>query len=403
MKMIHYISPKYQYPSNDFSQFSSFLSKYCISGKTPFFISDWNSDKSIHSPTGLARLAFEASINTIDGYYSSGDNYCQDIVLDALRKATDQDFYRQQITIGNNATSLISFCIQNLLSMGITNYITIAPIYFSAVDAIHLGHGTISIMQPELPSLSIDFNKFEETIKKLSIQAVIITDPYFGFGKEICLNQFEQIVQICRNYCCTVICDFARYGLKWQDENNQLVFNEKINIFRNTDSFAFIFSPCKQLFANGIKSAIMITSENLNKPIADYSDSVLGSVSSAQLAFLSYILDPQNQNEITSIIKRNMTNIQSNYDKIQSSILGTNIISYLPDMGNYMVLGIPKIADDYETFQYILNRCNVSTLPLSLYHFFDRSRYFFRVNLSLNSISLLNSILAIETFTEYTQ
>lgn len=369
----------------------------------PFFISDWNSDKSIYSPIELARMAFETSIANIDNYYSSGNNYCQDIIAEILRKVTNQDYQSQQITIGNNATSLISFCIQNLLSIGILNYLAIAPIYFSAVDAVQIGRGSITIIQPKLPDLSIDLNQFEITIRKLGIQAVIITDPYFGFGKAICTNQFKQIVQICRAYKCTVICDFARYGLNWKDENDLIVFNEKISIFHDSDRFALVFSPCKQLFANGIKSAIMVTSRNYNKFIMDYSDSVLGSVSAAQLAFLSAILDSKNQSKIISDIKKNLTHIHSNYEKIQSCTLGTEIISYQPNMGNYMVLGIPKIADDYHTFQHILNRCNISTLPLSLYHFFDCSRYFFRVNLSLESMRLLSSILAIDNLTGCTQ
>lgn len=402
--MIHYISPKYDVQDYDFSLYTSYLSKYCrCTGKTPFFISDWNSDKSVLTPTVLARIAFDSSIDNIDNYYSSGDNYCQDLLVDMLRKDFNLNYQRNQITIGNNATSIISFCIQNLLSMGISNYLAIAPVYFSAVDAIQLGHGSISIIQPKLPDLSLDLNKFEETIRKLSIQAVIITDPYFGFGKEICMNQFEQILQICNDCYCTVICDFARYGLHWSNEKNHLIFNEKINLFQNFDRYALIYSPCKQLFANGIKSAIMLTSDNVTESITDYSDSVLGSVSTAQLAFLSSILDSQNQSEITSIIKRNIAHIQANCDKIRSCILGSGVVSFLPDMGNYMVLGLPKTVGDYETFQYILNCCNISTLPLSLYNFFDRTHYFFRVNLSLDPVHLLSSILALEEITGYTQ
>lgn len=355
------------------------------------------------SPTVLAQLAFESSIDNIDNYYSCGDNYCQDIIVDVLSKKYNQYFHRQQITIGNNATSLISFFVQNLLAMGISNYLAIAPIYFSAVDAIHLGHGSITIMQPELPNLSIDLFQLEETIRKNNIQAVIVTDPFFAFGKDVDMNQFEQIVQICRNCCCTIICDFARYGLEWESENEHSLFNEKIRIFDDTDRFALIYSPCKQLFANGIKTAIMVTSRNFTRTISDYSDSVLGSISAAQLAFLNFILAPQNQSDISSSIKRNLTHIKANYNKIQSFILGSNIISYPPDMGNYMVLGIPKTENDYEMFQNILKHCNISTLPLSLYHFYNGERYFFRTNLSLAPTHLLNSVLAIEEFIECTQ
>lgn len=379
------------------------MGEYCRTGRTPFFISDWNSDKSILSPTALARLAFESSIDNIDNYYSCGDNYCQDIIVNVLSKNFNQYFDRQQITIGNNATSLISYFIQSLLAMGISNYLAIAPVYFSAVDAIHLGYGSITIMQPELPDLSIDLFQLEETIRKKSIQAVIITDPYFGFGKDVGMNQFKQIVQICRNCCCTIICDFARYGLEWKNENNHPFFNEKIRIFDDTDRFALIYSPCKQLFANGIKSAIMVTSKNFIRTITDYSDSVLGSISAAQLAFLNFMLAPKNQSDISSSIKRNLTHIKANYNKIQSCILGSHIISYPPDMGNYMVLGIPKTENDYEMFQKILKHCNISTLPLSLYHFYNRERYFFRANLSLAPTRLLNSVLAIDEFIECTQ
>lgn len=355
------------------------------------------------SPTALAQLAFESSIDNIDNYYSCGDNYCQDIIVDVLGEKYKQHFYRQQITIGNNATSLISFFVQNLLAMGISNYLAIAPIYFSAVDAIHLGHGSITIMQPDLPNLSIDLFQLEEAIRKNSIQAVIVTDPFFAFGKDIGMSQFEQIVQICRNYCCTIICDFARYGLEWRSENKDFIFNEKIKIFDDTDRFALIYSPCKQLFANGIKTAIMITSKNFTRTISDYSDSVLGSISAAQLAFLNFILATQNQSDISSSIKKNLTHIKANYNKIQSCIVGSHIISCPPDMGNYMVLGIPKNKNDYEMFQNLLKRCNISTLPLSLYHFYNRERYFFRTNLSLAPTRLLNSVLAIEEFIECTQ
>ena len=50
-------------------------------------------------------------------------------------------------TAYNNATSLISFCIQNLLSIGILNYLAIAPIYFSAVDKIGGRHSLFALGQ----------------------------------------------------------------------------------------------------------------------------------------------------------------------------------------------------------------------------------------------------------------
>lgn len=355
------------------------------------------------SPTALAHLAFESSINDIDNYYSCSNNYCQDVILNVLRKQYNQTFYRQQITIGNNATSLISFFVQTLLGMGITNYLAIAPVYFSAVDAIHLGHGSITIVQPQLPNLSIDLAQFEDLIRKNKIQAVIITDPYFGFGKDVEIKQFKHIIQICRKYCCTIICDFARYGLEWKNEDKQLPFNDKLRLFHDMDRFALIFSPCKQLFANGIKTAIMITSRNFSGTIAEYSDSVLGSISSVQLAFLNFILAPQTQSELETNIKRNLLHIQANYSKIQSCILGSQVVSFLPDMGNYMVIGMPKSGNDFEIFQGVLKNCNTSTLPLSLYHFFSKELYLFRTNLSLKPTNLLNSILAIEDFIECTQ
>lgn len=401
--MFHYSSPSYDHINDDFVQYADYLKLYCSSEKLPFFISDWNSDKAVLRLNSLARISYDYSLPHIDTYYSAGDNFCQEKIIHILNKNYNISMQKNQITIGNNATSLISFCVINLISKGISNFLAITPVYFSAIDAIQIGHGKIAFIQPILPNLTIDINAFEDKIKYLNIQAVIITDPYFGFGKEINQNIFEQLVMICSNYGCTIICDFARYGLNWTNDKESLIFNEKIHLLQYSDNYVAIYSPCKKMFANGIKTAIMITSENIGKLWENYTDSMLGSISSAQLAFLDSLLDNHNQKEIVSHLKKNIVYFQANYDKISSCIIDSNIISFQPNMGNYMVLGLPKIKSDYITFQNILFHCNINTLPLSLYHFFDESRYFFRVNLSLESIKLLNAVSSLETFIKSVQ
>ncbi|MBO5478424.1 MAG: hypothetical protein J6J36_02220 [Clostridia bacterium] len=396
--MLHDISPSYDYINDDYVQYADYLKLYCTSQRHPFFISDWNSDKTVLHLNSLTKYAYNNALSHIDTYYSAGDNFCQEKIVDILFEKYNIHIQKNQITIGNNATSLICFCVTNLISQGISNFLAVTPVYFSAIDAIQVGHGRIAFIQPSLPNLSIDLDAFEHKIKHLNIQAVIITDPYFGFGKKIRKDIFNQLVAICSNYDCTIICDFARYGLDWTADEEHLIFNEELLLLQHARKYAAIYSPCKSLYANGIKTAIMITSQNIGNVTDNFTDSMLGSISAAQISFLDLLLDNQNQEQIVSCIKENVTKAQANYDKINSYILGTKIISYQPDMGNYMVLGIPKKENDYKMFQNILSHCNINTLPLSLYHFYDNSMYFFRVNLSLESVKLINSVMALEKF-----
>lgn len=392
MSIVHYFSPTYNEEEFDFSHYESYLKNNYLGKDIPFFISDWNSGQSVNHLKVIANHALESSITHIDHYFSCHENECREKIAGHLHKEHKIKININQITIGNNATSLINFCIQNLIFRGVQRYLAIAPIYFSAIDAISLGNGEVTIFQPSFPNLTFNIDELDKIIQKNNIQAIIITDPYFGFGKKIEICDFNQIITICRKNRCIMICDFARYGLDLNCETEPLLFNEKLDFFEETDRFAVIYSPCKKYFANGIKTAIMITSYDMCATVSDYADSVLGSISSSQIAFLNSILDESNFETLQANLQTNKRQIVANYERVVSYNLDSNIFTSKPDMGNYMVLGLEKKENDFNMFKLIARKHNIISLPLSLYHFFAQSKYLFRVNLLSNTAKLLDAV-----------
>ena len=398
MGFIHYSTPDADCVSTDYTLYEKYIqNKY--RNFSPFFISDWNSSALADSPKGIISEAMNQAILDADTYYQCNNNSCQDRIAKILDKKYGIYLSPSQIIIGNNATSLICFSIQALLAMGKKNYLAIAPVYFSAVDAITLGKGNLFIYQPCYPNLDIMGDEIEKIVNRENTEVLIITDPYFGFGKRLDQDQFLNLINCCRKHGLILLCDFARYGIDWYTDEEDILFCNKIKYFSKYDSFFAIFSPCKKLFANGIKAAVLLTSKNLSQ-YSDYADSFLGSISSPQFRFLDALLCIDNSLVLQNTIQKNRQRIKNNYELISSLCLGSTLELSNPDIGNYMVIGAKSSKNSYEMFKNVLDNCNLLTLPLELYHFFVRNRFLFRVNLLLSTAELLNSIEVFQKFIE---
>lgn len=360
-----------------------------LNGKSPIFLSDWNSGSEVSHLHVIADKAYEASYYHIDDYYSCDSNFCQKVLSEYISSQWSIYLPQDQIIVGNNATSLMSYYTQCLMSLGIYNFLAISPLYFTLDDVIKMNGGNITIYQPAMPHFDIDIIQLRRLIAKDQIQAIIVTQPLFGFGHRITDDEMKNIISLANEYQCTIICDFAREGLVWNNDNEMIVFGDQLSLFKGCNKYALIYSPCKKLFANGIKTAIMIISPEMKQRIVNNADSVLGTVSAAQLFFLNYILDSDNNETIANHIRENKKLIYSNYSRIRSLILDRATIECIrPDEGHYMVCGLPKQSGDTEMFLELLHQCEIATLPLSLYRFYNPSTYLFRVNLLLNTFDL---------------
>ena len=395
MKNIHFNFSKIAKNNIDYNTYLDVVNNQLLLGNRPFFISDWNSGPDVVHLNKLLDTAFSIASDHIDDYYSNENSFDTFLISNKIHKEYNIHLNNKQITIANNATSLICLYVQSLISAGIKNFLALSPVYFSFTDAIEMLGGTLTIIQPTFPDLIIDFEDLKSTIINCHINAIIITQPFFGFGKKITEKQLKQLFSIAKETDCIVILDMARAGLDWRKEKEGVEFGAELQLLTENDKFALIYSPCKQIFANGIKTAIMITSNEMTNRISNMADSFIGSISSAQIYFLKLLLDDKNSSYIENCITKNKASIYGTFEQIKTALLGSNIKYWTPDMGNYMVIGLEKRQTDFNTFCMLLNENGLYTLPQSLYYFFDDKYYLFRVNLLLDKCNLINSTIAL--------
>ena len=392
--MIHIHNSSSSYiANNDYFFYASKVNEQRFNGKRPILLSDWDSGPEVFHLYGIADKAYKAAYCHIDDYYSCDSNFCQVAIREYISRQWSINIPQDQLIIGNNATSLMSFYTQCLLILGIHNFLAVSPLYFTLDDVIKMNGGNITIYQPTMPHFDIDIVQLQRLIIEDHIQAIIITQPLFGFGHRITDSELKKIITVANEYQCTIICDFVREGLIWENDDETTIFGDQLSLLNTCNKYALIYSPCKKLFANGIKTGIMIISPEIKQHILYNADSVIGSISAAQLFFLNYVLDSNNDKIIANQIQKNKKLIRLNYSRIRSLVLDEANIDFIkPDEGNYMVCGLPKKhSDDTMMFLELLHKCEIATLPLSLYNYYCSSKYLFRVNLLLNSCNLMRA------------
>ena len=398
MSIVYYNSSPLR-DNMDFDKITELLFK---KERRKIFLSDWNSDNNIEYLNDIYIKSFEKSLQNIDYYYSSEHNKCQEIICNYLHTYYNISFLKKQIIVGNNATSLISFYIVLLSSLGIKNYIGLSPIYYSFIDAIKISNSNIVIYQMGNYNNEIIINDIEKAIKKYKIQAIIITDPIFCFGIKLNSLIWDELISLANKYGCYIIADLTREGLSWNSDNDELIINNTIVSIYKAYKFAAIYSPCKKVFANSVKTAILLTSDEKIDYIFSYQDSFIGSISSIQIEFLNLLFDDENSDFIATKIKNNKMYFISNFEKINSILLGSRINLFKPDGGNFAIAKVTKEKyNDKEIFELLYNELDIISLPLSLYNYFDVKNYLFRINLSIKSSFLIDAALKLLTLEEY--
>ena len=365
------------------------------------FLSDWNSNNGIDYLNDIYFKAFEKSISQIDFYFSSENNECQEIICNYINSYYNIDLSKKQIIVGNNATSLICFYIIQLSSLGVKNYLGLTPIYYSFVDAIKTSNSNIVFYQLNPLSKDSIVNDVEKAIKEYNIQAIIITDPIFCFGITIDQTLLDDLIALANRYGCYIIADLTREGLIWSN-SEELIINDSITTYCKADKFAAIYSPCKKMFANGVKTAILLVSDENIDRLFSYQDSFIGSISSMQIKFLCLLFSKEYNKYVSSKIVSNKKLIKSNFDKIYAILLGSNLSLIKPDCGNYTVAKFEKKKyTEHEIFDLLYKNLNIVSLPMTLYNYFDDKSYLFRINLSIKSNFLIDAILKLRELDKY--
>lgn len=390
MSVIHFKSPQ----DKDIVNFDKITKLISRSETNKFFISNWDSDKCTNYLYSVYENAFSESLSDIDHYNSSEDNQCQSIISQYINQQYNMNLSKSQIIIGNSATSLICFYILLLTSLGTKRFLGFSPIYYSFLDAIKIGNADIIIYQSSSLDNYWNYDEVEQLIKTNKIDAIIITDPIFCFGISIGHSRIKDLIDLALKYNCYVIADFTREGNNWNTNNDEKIINNTIKLFDGLKKFAVFYSPCKKVFANGIKTGLLLVSDENIDYIYSLQDTFIGSISTIQIKFLSLLFKNECQEYISNQIFQNKKLIISNYDKISSLLLDANINLIKPKYGNFTVAQIKKRGlSDQDCFKMLLNKFDLITLPLSLYHYYDDENYLFRINLTLEKESLLNAVI----------
>ncbi len=357
--------------------------------KSPFFISDWDSSTNIiFRPQIILEDSLKKSLDNMDKYFFIEDDFGKDSVIKFF-KNFNVVLDKNSFLIGPNASLMLTTALIALKDIGIKNILIILPVYFSIrqilriLDIKYIQYGTI------FPEYQLNFEEIKTLLQENPIDAIFITDPFYGSGINVSLNFYNMLINYLNETNVYLIVDYARGAMKWDYNTITHIFDFQLyNTLKKAKNYIFIESISKRIFVNGFKNSLLFSNYNIIQRIRKLGDCFIGSMSAGQMEFLNNLYSISNIASVNEMIKKNIITAQKHFELIKTLLLGTDISYTVPTDGNYVLIGIPKKryenTADINIFKKILYDFNIYTLPQSLYTYEDINYYIFRVNLLLN-------------------
>lgn len=368
-----------------------------LNHKCPFFISDWDSSVNIICrPKIILEDSLKKSLNNMDKYFFIEDDFGKDSVINFFNNF-NVELDKDSFLIGPNASLMLTTALIALKDIGIKNILIILPVYFSIPQILRILDIDYIKYDTTFPKYQLDFEKIKTLLQKNSIDAIFITDPFYGSGINISLNFYNTLINYLNENNIYLIVDYARGAMKWDSNTNTHIFDFQLyNTLKKANNFIFIESISKRIFVNGFKNSLLFSNYNIIQKIRKLGDCFIGSMSAGQMEFLNNLYKISNITSVNEMIKKNINNAQKHFELIKTLLLGTDISYTIPTDGNYILIGIPKKSyentSDISIFKNILFNFNVYTLPQSLYTYEDINYYVFRVNLLLDIDKLITAL-----------
>lgn len=360
-----------------------------LTHKSPFFISDWDSlANNISRPKMILEDSLKKSLNNMDKYFFIEDDFGKDSVIKFFNNF-NVELDKNSFLIGPNASLMLTTALIALKDIGIKNVLIILPVYFSIPQILRILGIKYIQYDTMFPEYQLNFEEIKTLLQENYIDAIFITDPFYGSGINVSLNFYNRLINYLNENNIYLIVDYARGAMKWEDSTITHIFDFQLyNVLKKAKHFIFIESISKRIFVNGFKNSLLFSNYTIIQRIRKLGDCFIGSMSAGQMEFLNNLYSISNIALVNEMIKKNITNAQKNFELIKTLVLGTDISYTVPKDGNYILIGIPKKhyenTTDINIFKKILYNFDVYTLPQSLYAHEDRNYYIFRVNLLLN-------------------
>jgi aspartate/methionine/tyrosine aminotransferase len=363
------------------------------------FLSGWDKEPSIMniSPLVIATAA-NGYINKYNSYFfmSECDGIKKDFFSDILFPSSI-NLSADNIAIAPNGTSAIFLSILSIKNkFNISNVLLISPIYFSIINVIQMLNMNLYYYKVNIHDSDIfNFDKLKSFIINKKIELVIVTDPLFGTGIPISLENYNNIISIAKRLGVWIIFDYVYGGMEWNLPVS-IVNKYLVETIIDYPNIIVVESISKRLFLNGIKFSIIYSNTNIIHIIEDLSESFIGSYSYIQNELFMQIYKPTNKTIIIEQIIDNIENIKQTFFGVKSALLGKNIFISDCSSGYFALMGIPirelKGLTEAEFAVSIVKKFNILTIPHSRYLFKDDDYYYFRINLSMDKAKLIMNI-----------
>ena len=368
-------------------------------GHDPIFISSWDADEKVRLPYFILEKTLPYLSPDINKYYLIGEDQGQTSVAHYLNNRIGIELSPSQIIIGGSATSLICFTLLVLTNRR-KHILVLEPSYYSVHDTLDLLHCQYHSVCVSIPGFTYDYKEIEAIIQHEKINVIVVTDPIFGSGIPLSQECYHRLTDLANQYHCTLVVDLARMGLSW-DAKDEPILGEQFAWIQRAKEYVAVYSPCKKVFANGMKTGILLSSEGLVNKMQCYGDSVLGSISASQSLFLSTLLLDDSRDYISRQICENISLAKSRFEIINTLFHQQKCTIYKPQMGHYALVTLPIAGStEWQTFLKLLHQADVYTLPMGLYGYNSNLLYSFRVNLFTDIKKLIEAADRIVTTLE---
>ena len=356
-----------------------------VHGTKPFFVSDWDVDRNmVKLPNHLIQHAFDQSSEDIHEYSFIDDQlWAKDHIGAHLAKAAPGT-EELAFTLMPNATSGLYLTLTALSAMDKQRFLVIVPSFYSILDTLEDHQQSYYYYHlKDAPDHRFDFEHLESVVVQQRITAIIITDPIYSFGKSIRIEDVSALASLCNRRDCWLIHDHTLGGLEW---DQPLLFPaEKLKACATAHKFVFTDSLTKRLLVNGLKFAIVHSTQEVIDKMEVLVKQITGGFTMPQLQFVKAAFDPVNEESVLSILAENAATLKRQYASVQSH-LADSPFELSPINSGYFCSAVhERLAydevDEVATYQEVLNKHKLIWLPTPYLTSARHGRFSLRVNL----------------------
>lgn len=281
-----------------------------------------------------------------------------------------------------NSTSAICCIADYLKKHNYKRICILDPAYFS-ISSCLLSFGLNIYVESISINENDEINFPYENILNKKYDVVWITSPVFSTGIYFSEKQIEFINQLSQNGILLII-----------DESASAPHHTLTKQLTPTDNIISIFSPHKYLSINSIKFAAIICAHSVSAYIEDWIDVLVGSLPASSCIAINHYLS----SNFTACLELHDKYIEENLNLVQklcktfpdNSFKGSGVLTNYITMCNDSLAGI-KSLDDINMLK-LMRHTHVSFIPGYINGFSDKWGFCYRLNLTLNSTTIQNSL-----------